>query len=72
MVCRCKGVGLPQEEHCLLRRRGGGLMLVYGFDREKLREVPSDCFNSQLLRVKRKLSVRSQHFEVLVENWGPS
>ena len=47
-------------------------MLVYGFDREKLREFPSDCFNSQLLRVKRKLSVRSQHFEVLVENWGPS
>lgn len=48
------------------------MLLVYGFDGEKLREFPSDCFKFQLLRVKRTLSVRSQHFEVLVENWGPS
>lgn len=46
------------------------MLLVYGFDGEKPK-FPSDCFKFQLLRVKRTLSVRSQHFEVL-ENWGPN
>lgn len=42
MVCRCGGVRIREEKQHLLRHRCSGLMLlVYGFDGEKLREFRS-------------------------------